>query len=146
MLWPQCAAHCEVKPTTSSTLLDCPPSGHSAGAIFSPLSPAQRLREPPKSDVVVEGGFGGRECVFGDGAVELADALLFIAAGDAHEETDHLRHRGKGVGVIVVEAETEVGVGESGVERFGADEAFAGADAAAWGGFSFGTDGVLAVA
>lgn len=85
----------------------------------------------------IEAGFDWSKRAFDNGAIELADAFLFVAAGNAHEEAKHFRHRGKRVGVVVVEAEAEVGVGEVGVKRLGADEAFAGADSVAGGGFRF---------
>ena len=69
-----------------------------------------------KADSEIEAGFDRSEVAFGDGVVELADAFLFVAAGDAHEEAKHFRHGGERVGVIVVEAEAEVGVGEIGIE------------------------------
>src|SRR6202012_1263603 len=72
------------------------------------------------------------------------NAFLFVAAGDAHEKTEHFCDRRKGVGVIVVEAETEVGVGETGVERLGADETFASADAVARSRFRFAAQAVEA--
>ena len=74
--------------------------------------------------------------------MELADAFLFVAAGNAHEEAEHFGHRGESVGVIVVEAEAEVGVGEIGVEGLGAGEAFASADSVAGGGFRFAAQAV----
>lgn len=92
----------------------------------------------------IEAGFDRSEPAFGDGMVELADAFLFVTAGDAHEEAEHFGHGGESVGVIVVEAEAEVGVCEVGIERCGADEAFASADAVACGEFCFAAQAVEA--
>jgi hypothetical protein len=97
-----------------------------------------------EADGEIEAGIDARERAIGDGAVELAYAVLFAAAGNAHEEAEHLGHGRERVGVVVVEAKAEVGVGEIGIERFGADEAFAGADAVAGGEFRFGAKAVEA--
>ncbi len=90
-----------------------------------------------EADREVKAGLDRSERAFENGVVELADAFLFAAAGNAHEEAEHFRHRGECVGVVVVQAETEVGVGEIGIEGFGADESLASADAVASGGLRF---------
>ena len=95
-----------------------------------------------EADGEVEAGFDAGKFAVGGGVVELANAFLFVAAGDAHEEAKHFHRRGERVGVIVVETEAEVGIGEIRVEGFGASEAFAGTDAVACGEFRFGAEAV----
>ncbi len=95
-----------------------------------------------KVDGQVEAGFGRCERAFRYGALELANAFLLAAAGDAHEEAEDAGGRGEGVGVIVVEAEAHVGVGEIGVESDGAQETFAGADTGAGGVAVFTAQGI----
>ncbi len=102
------------------------------------------LVEIVEIDGEVEAGFGWGDGAFVDSVVELADAVLLAATGDAHEEAEHFRHGREGVGVVVVQAEAEVGVGESGVEGFGADEALAGTDAVAGGVARFAAQAVEA--
>ncbi len=82
-----------------------------------------------KADGEVEASLRGRENTFGDGALQLLNAFLFVAAGNAHEETEDACSGREGVGVIVVKAESGVSVGELGVERDRAQETFTGANA-----------------
>ena len=95
-----------------------------------------------KVDRQVEAGFGWSERAFRYGALQLANAFLFAASGDAHEEAEDAGGRGERVGVIVVEAEAHVGVGEIGVECDGAQETFARADTGAGGVAVFSAQGI----
>ncbi len=50
------------------------------------------------------------EIPIGDGVFEQADSFLLRAAGDAHEEAQHLGNAAERIYVIVVKAEAQVGI------------------------------------
>ena len=51
----------------------------------------------------------------------LADAILFAASGNAHEETQNLRDRRKRIHVVVVEADARRRIGHIGIELQGTE-------------------------
>jgi hypothetical protein len=95
-----------------------------------------------KVDGQVEASFGWSERAFRYGALQLANAFLLAAAGDAHEEAEDAGGRGESVGVIVVEAEPHVGVGEVRIESGCAQQTFARADTGACGVAVFSAQGI----
>src|SRR5262249_42040871 len=65
------------------------------------------------------------EITIDDGMFEQANSLLLRAAGNAHEEAQHLGNGTERVHVIVIKAEAEVDIGQARIESLGAKEMFA---------------------
>src|SRR5437667_12840199 len=81
----------------------------------------------------IKAGDVGGENAVGDGLLKQANAFLFRAPRDAHEEAKDSGHGAQGVHVIVVKADAKIGVGQIRIESLGAQKMIASADAKAGG-------------
>src|SRR3984957_19234480 len=58
-----------------------------------------------KAERQVEAGFGRSKNAFVDGAFQLLNAFLFVAAGNAHKEPEHASNAGERVRIIIVKTQ-----------------------------------------
>ena len=72
----------------------------------------------------VEAGFGRSKNSCVDGAFQLLNAFLFVAAGNAHEEPENASDAGERVHVIVVKTQAHVCVAQIRVQSDSVQEAF----------------------